>query len=68
MTGIELKQARQSLGLTLDQLGAMVGLAPSDHRRGAVSKMETGKKPISDARRRLVDAYLAGYRPPDWPQ
>jgi hypothetical protein len=29
--------------------------------------METGRREIRDAQRRLVEAYLAGYRPPDWP-
>lgn len=61
MTGDEIKAARAALGLTQTQMAAMVGLT-----RSAVARMEVGA-PVMDATRRLIAAYLSGYRPPDWP-
>lgn len=66
MTGDELKEARQALGLTLVELGHLLGYA-GEHVRAQVHKMETGDRPIKEAQRRLVEAYLEGYRPADWP-
>ena len=30
-------------------------------------KLENGGRPIREPQRRLVEAYLSGYRPDDWP-
>ena len=64
----KIKKARKDLGLTQAQMGAMLECDGE-----TVKKMEyplnrkTYRRP---ARRmmRLLDAYLAGYRPPDWPK
>ena len=30
-------------------------------------KLENGQRPIREPQRRLIEAYLSGYRPSDWP-
>lgn len=65
MTGDELRAARHHLGLTQDQMAHVLGYVGA-HRRGQIDDMETGYRPIRDAQRRLVQAYLDGYRPADW--
>ena len=63
MTPTEIAAARATLGLTQAQLSAMMGL------RGpaAISEWEAGKRSPSGQSERLLRAYLAGYRPDDWP-
>jgi transcriptional regulator with XRE-family HTH domain len=60
----KIRAARRSLGLTQAQLAAMLGYARSDR----VSEIERGIEQPSAAVRRLLQAYLDGYRPVDWPQ
>ena len=63
MTPSEIKQARQSLGLDQSEMAAMLGLgAPT-----RISEIENGK-PTSQSVTRLMQAYLDGYRPNDWPK
>lgn len=67
MTPSELNKARRKLGLTLDQMADMLGYeGESGHSQ--VHHMETGRRTIRGAQRRLVEAYLSGYRPEDWPE
>jgi len=66
MTPDQLAQARKRLGLTLSELGDMLGYQGA-HRRGMVHDLETGRRLIREPQRRLIEAYLAGYRPGDWP-
>lgn len=66
VTPSQLKKARQSLGLTLDQMAGMLGYQ-GHNRRGQMHHLETGEREIRPAQRRLVEAYLSGYRPDDWP-
>lgn len=68
MSPEQFKQARQTLGLTLHDFGLMLGYEDSPHLRSQVHKMETGDKPVRPAQARLTEAYLAGYRPKDWPK
>lgn len=63
MTPDEIRAARQQLGLTQAHLARVLGYG--DHMR--VHEIETGKRTPSDAVVRLLRAYLAGYRPDDWP-
>jgi len=63
----DLKMARLQLGLSLDEMGQVL-----DTDRRAVSRYEAS--PDTKTHRepavrivRLVEAYLSGYRPPDWP-
>lgn len=66
MTPAELREARRKLGLTLEQMATMLGYQGSQ-RRQMMWDLESGRKPLREPQRRLVEAYLAGYRPPDWP-
>nr|WP_321482321.1 hypothetical protein [uncultured Cohaesibacter sp.] len=67
MTGEDLKNAREVLGLSQFELGLMFGYKPSGNMRQQISRMERGEKPVNNIHRRLIDAYLSGYRPKDWP-
>ena len=66
MTPDQLARARKRLGLTLDQMADMLGYE-GESARSQMHHLETGRRTIRGAQRRLVDAYLAGYRPKDWP-
>jgi len=66
MTPEQMKEARLRLGLTLEQMAAMLGYQGSQ-RRQMQYDLETGRREIREPQRRLVVAYLAGYRPNDWP-
>ena len=62
MTPAEFKQARQSLGLTQPQAADMVG-----RKLRNVQQWEAGDRAVDQAAALLVAAYIAGYRPADWP-
>ena len=66
MTPDQLARARKRLGLTLEQMAHMLGYE-GEQAKSQVHHLETGRRDIRPAQRRLVDAYLAGYRPEDWP-
>ena len=66
MTPEQLARARKRLGLSLDQMAKMLGY-DGFQARSQVHHLETGRREIRPAQRRLIDAYLAGYRPKDWP-
>lgn len=67
LTPLEIKGARQKLGLTQPELAALW-----DTDKDTVRKMEqspdtkTFRKP-APRMLRLLEAYLSGYRPNDWP-
>lgn len=63
MTPEQFKQARQSLGLTQEQMAQALGYG----NKQRVSDLETGKRGITGAIERLTRAYIDGYRPKDWP-
>lgn len=60
------KEGRATLGLTQEQMGRLLGYS-GQHVRQMVYEIETGSKPLMPCQRRLLGAYLAGYRPSDWP-
>lgn len=65
MTPAEFKQARRSLGLNRQSDAAsMLGYS----RTASISDIETGKAEPNGAAVRLLQAYLDGYRPDDWPK
>lgn len=66
MTPKQIAQARQRLGLTLEQMATLLGY-DGENRRIMMHKLEHGQRPIREPQRRLVEAYLRGYRPDDWP-
>ncbi|MGN7869565.1 helix-turn-helix domain-containing protein [Paracoccus sp. 22332] len=64
MTPSDIKDARRKLGLTQDQLAAVMGL----RGKQTVSEWERGVKSPDGQSVRLIQAYLAGHRPDDWPK
>ena len=60
------REARLRLDLTQSQMGALLGYE-GEHVRQMVYEIEQGQKPLRPCQRRLLEAYLSGYRPDDWP-
>lgn len=67
MTPSQLAHARQRLGLTKEQMATVLGYQGAQ-RRQMQYDLEAGRREIREPQRRLVEAYLAGYRPKDWPR
>lgn len=67
MTPSQFSGARKRLGLTLEQMAEMLGYE-GEQARSQVHHMETGRRDVRPRQRRLTEAYLAGYRPKDWPE
>jgi len=63
MTPDEILAARKTLSLTQGQLAPLLGYALKDR----VSELERGVRKPGAAVALLLRAYLAGYRPQDWP-
>lgn len=63
MTPTTIKQARSDLGLTQAQLAPLLGYAD----KSRISELERGTERPGAAVVRLLQAYLDGYRPADWP-
>lgn len=66
MTPSDMAQARKRLGLSLEQMAEMLGYQGTQ-RRQMQFDLETNRREIREPQRRLVEAYLSGYRPKDWP-
>lgn len=64
MTPTDIRAARQRLGLSQEQMALMLGYSA----RYTVSDIERGTKNPSPAAVRLLQAYIDGYRPNDWPK
>ena len=62
-----IRAARHRLGLSLAEFGRMLGYE-GEHVRKMADDLETGRRPLRAPQRRLIDAYLLGYRPTDWPR
>lgn len=67
MTPSQLTEARRKLGLTLSEMALMLGYE-GEQARSQMHNLETGKRDLRPAQRRLVEAYLAGYVAPDYEQ
>ena len=63
MTPDQVKQARKTLRLNQAQMAQMLGYGA----QARVSDVERGAHPLDRGKERLLQAYLSGYRPPDWP-
>ena len=59
----EIRTARKHLGLTQKQLAEVMGYSDKTY----VTAIETDKRSMSDQGQKLLQAYLSGYRPTDWP-
>ena len=67
MRPLQMRESRLALGLSLEQMATMLGYHGTQ-RRQMQHDLETGRRPIREPQRRLMEAYLSGYRPPDWPE
>lgn len=67
MTPEQLKEARLKLGLSVIQLADMLGLSHQHARRLTVDPNKKSSRRLDDTAARLLQAYLDGYRPADWP-
>lgn len=67
MTPVDIKSARQALGLSQAELAAMLDTDASTVRRMEMSPDHKSHRPPAPRMVRLIAAYIAGYRPPDWP-
>lgn len=47
-------------------MAAMLGYE-GPHRRQMMRRVEIGERALREPQRRLIEAYLSGYRPDDWP-
>ena len=63
MTPAAIREARQSLGLSQAELALWLGYPLA----ARVSELERGTRKPGKAVVLLLQAYLAGYRPADWP-
>ena len=61
------KEARLALGLTQEQMATLLGYGGPEPRH-AWWLIESKRRPLREPQRRLLQAYLEGYRPSDWPE
>jgi transcriptional regulator with XRE-family HTH domain len=64
LTPTQFREARRKLGLTQTQAACLLGYG----NRVRISEIENGHEKPGAAVVRLLRAYLAGYRPEDWPK
>ena len=63
----DIKLARQALGLSLSEMAEMLDTDPTTTRRLEMAPHNSTARQPAPRMLRLIEAYLAGYRPPDWP-
>ena len=67
MTPAEIKQARHSLGLSVADLARLLDTDPQTVRRMEYDETASTHRAPAPRMIRLIAAYVAGYRPQDWP-
>ena len=67
MSPAEFRAARQSLGLTVNQMAALLEVRPVHVRRMELAEGLSTRRRIMPVTAKLLHAYLAGYRPNNWP-
>lgn len=67
MTPQEIKQARHALGLTQSKLAKVLDTDPRAVRAMESDPSTSKHRKPAPRMVRLLDAYMAGYRPDDWP-
>lgn len=67
MTHDEIKAARQTLGLSVNDMARLLGHAPVHQRRLESAEDVDMHRVARPTTVRLLRAYLDGYRPADWP-
>ena len=64
MTPKQFKQARNSLGLSSAQIGLILN---TDKRTIRKWESDQDSRPVNPIAARCMQWFLAGYRPPQWP-
>ena len=67
MTPAEIREARQSLGLTAEQMARLMETTAGAVYRWEMAGDQSSARSLPARAERLLQAYLAGYRPDDWP-
>ena len=67
MTPADIKQARHAMGLSVADLAKLLDTDPQTVRRMEQSETASTFRRPAPRMVRLVQAYMMGYRPPDWP-
>jgi len=68
MTPEEIQDARHELGLSVKEMAVMLDTDKQTVRRLEMDpRAETARQP-APRMVRLIKAYIAGYRPDDWPE
>ena len=67
MNHAEIKAARQALGLSLSEFAEMLDTDPTTTRRLEMAPHNSTARQPAPRMLRLIQAYLDGYRPNDWP-
>lgn len=67
MTPTEIKSARHALGLSLREFASMLDTDETTARRMEMDESKSSFRKPAPRMVRLIDAYLDGYRPGDWP-
>lgn len=63
----QFRQARHALGLSVEQMAAMLGCSGQHVRRLEIAPGVESHRPVNGTVERLMRAYAEGYRPADWP-
>lgn len=66
LPGEVLAIAREALGLSRWEMATLLGYR-GNSRGNITHDLQAGRKVIREPQRRLLYAYLTGYRPSDWP-
>lgn len=67
MNHTELRAARERLGLTTKDMAQMLDTSEKSVLRMESAPVKATARPAPRRAIRLIEAYLAGYRPKDWP-
>ena len=67
LSHIDFKEVRRKLGLSVSQAALMLGVTDIQVRRMETAPDLGSHRPVNDTTQRLLQAYVEGYRPKDWP-
>ena len=67
MTHKQFRAARKRLGLTVKQMSAMLSVSMTQIHRIERIPGRDSHRAVTGTMERLINAYLDGYRPQDWP-
>lgn len=68
MTPEKFKEVRRHLGLSVAELADMIGVSHQHARRMTIPPEKGAHRAVNKTVERLLQAYLDGYRPADWPR